>query len=194
MLLPGIARKKYDALLGKPDAMLMASNTSQFNKSEYTDSTDKAAKTGIVACGIGYNYVKEAIAQLPAEKQALYNIEKVSQYPLPEQRIQMLAKESGKLLVVEDGQPVVEESVKGILGTGYIVTGRHRRYCHRRRTSPADRRSCARDADTAMCTPHLTRWLRSTPTTVSSATLAATRSARCHRSRHYQAVWTWVRQ
>ena len=124
VLLPGIARKKYDALLGKQDAMLMASNTSQFNKSEYTDSTDKAAKTGIVACGIGYNYVKEAIAQLPAEKQALYNIEKVSQYPLPEQRIQMLAKESGKLLVVEDGQPVVEESVKGILGTGYIVTGR----------------------------------------------------------------------
>lgn len=124
VLLPGIARKKYDALLGKQDDMLMASNTSQFNKSEYTDSTDKAAKTGIVACGIGYNYVKEAIAQLPAEKQALYNIEKVSQYPLPEQRIQMLAKESGKLLVVEDGQPVVEESVKGILGTGYIVTGR----------------------------------------------------------------------
>ena len=124
VLLPGIARKKYDALLGKQDAMLMASNTSQFNKSEYTDSTDKAAKTGIVACGIGYNYVKEAIAQLPAEKQALYNIEKVSQYPLPEQRIQMLAMESGKLLVVEDGQPVVEESVKGILGTGYIVTGR----------------------------------------------------------------------
>lgn len=124
VLLPGIARKKYDALLGKQDAMLMASNTSQFNKSEYTDSTDKAAKTGIVACGIGYNYVKEAIAQLSAEKQALYNIEKVSQYPLPEQRIQMLAKESGKLLVVEDGQPVVEESVKGILGTGYIVTGR----------------------------------------------------------------------
>ena len=95
VLLPGIARKKYDALLGKQDAMLMASNTSQFNKSEYTDSTDKAAKTGIVACGIGYNYVKEAIAQLPAEKQALYNIEKVAQDPLPGQRIQMLAKESG---------------------------------------------------------------------------------------------------
>ncbi len=124
VLLPGIARKKYDALLGKQDAMQMASNTSEFNKSEYTDYDKKADKTGIVACGIGYNYVKEAIAQLPAAEQALYNIEKVSQYPLPEQRIQMLAKESGKLLVVEDGQPVVEEGVKGILGTDYIVTGR----------------------------------------------------------------------
>ncbi len=124
VLLPGIARKKYDALVEKQSVMLMESNTSPFNISEYSDNTDKAAKTGIVACGIGYNYVKEAIAQLPAEKQALYNIEKVSQYPLPEQRIQMLAKESGKLLIVEDGQPVVEESVKAILGTGYTVTGR----------------------------------------------------------------------
>nr|QIM10198.1 indolepyruvate oxidoreductase subunit IorA [uncultured Prevotella sp.] len=124
VLLPGIARMKYDALLGKQDAMLMASNTSQFNKSEYSDGGRKEDKTGIIACGIGYNYVKEAIAQLPKEKQALYNIEKVSQYPLPEQRIQMLAKESGKLLVVEDGQPVVEESVKALLGTDYIVTGR----------------------------------------------------------------------
>ena len=124
VLLPGIARMKYDALLGKQDAMLMASNTSQFNKSEYSDGGKKEDKTGIIACGIGYNYVKEAIAQLPKEKQALYNIEKVSQYPLPEQRIQMLAKESGKLLVVEDGQPVVEESVKALLGTDYSVTGR----------------------------------------------------------------------
>ncbi|MGM9697863.1 MAG: thiamine pyrophosphate-dependent enzyme [Prevotella sp.] len=124
VLLPGIARKKYDALIGKQEDMLMASNKSEFNKSEYTDYEKKEEKTGIVACGIGYNYVKEAIAQLPEEKQALYNIEKVSHYPLPEQRIQMLARESGKLLVVEDGQPVVEEAVKGILGTGYTVTGR----------------------------------------------------------------------
>lgn len=124
VLLPGIARKKYDALIGKQDEMLMASNTSAFNKSEYTEHDKKEEKTGIVACGIGYNYVKEAIAQLSEEKRALYNIEKVSQYPLPEQRIQMLARESGKLLVVEDGQPVVEEAVRGILGTGYTVTGR----------------------------------------------------------------------
>ena len=124
VLLPGIARKKYDALIGKQEEMLMASNKSEFNKSEYTDYENKEEKTGIVACGIGYNYVKEAIAQLPEEKRALYNIEKVSHYPLPEQRIQMLARESGKLLVVEDGQPVVEEAVKGILGTDYTVTGR----------------------------------------------------------------------
>ena len=124
VLLPGIAKKKYAGLLDKQDKMLLESNKSQFNLSEYGASADKKEKIGVVACGIGYNYVKEALSKLPAEKQALYNIEKVSQYPLPVQRIEMLAKESGKLLVVEDGQPVVEQDVKGILGTGYIVTGR----------------------------------------------------------------------
>lgn len=124
VLLPGIAKKKYAGLLDKQDKMLLESNKSQFNISEYGASADKKEKIGVVACGIGYNYVKEALSKLPAEKQALYNIEKVSQYPLPVQRIEMLAKESGKLLVVEDGQPVVEQDVKGILGTGYTVTGR----------------------------------------------------------------------
>ena len=124
VLLPGIAKRKYAALLEKQDEMLLSSNKSQFNISEYGTSTEKAKKTGIVACGIGYNYVKEALSHLSAEEQSLYNIEKVSQYPLPEQRIQMLAKESEKILVVEDGQPVVEQDVKGILGTGYMVTGR----------------------------------------------------------------------
>lgn len=124
VLLPGIAKRKYAGLLDKQDKMLLESNKSQFNVSEYGASTDKKEKVGVVACGIGYNYVKEALSKLPAEKQAIYNIEKVSQYPLPVQRIEMLAKESGKLLVVEDGQPVVEQDVKGILGTGYIVTGR----------------------------------------------------------------------
>lgn len=124
VLLPGIAKRKYAALLEKQDEMLLSSNKSQFNISEYGTSTEKAKKTGIVACGIGYNYVKEALSHLSAEEQSLYNIEKVSQYPLPEQRIQMLAKESGRILVVEDGQPVVEQDIKGILGTGYMVTGR----------------------------------------------------------------------
>ena len=124
VLLPGIARKKYEMLIDKQDEMIMASNMSLFNRSEYSDEGKKEEKTGIVACGIGYNYVKEALEKLPEEKRALYNIEKVSQYPLPQQRIEMLAHESGRLLIVEDGQPVVEESVKAMLGTGYTVCGR----------------------------------------------------------------------
>ena len=65
VLLPGIARKKYDALIDKQEEMMMASNMSMFNRSEYSDEGKKEEKIGIVACGIGYNYVKEALEQLP---------------------------------------------------------------------------------------------------------------------------------
>jgi indolepyruvate ferredoxin oxidoreductase alpha subunit len=49
---------------------------------------------------------------------------KVSQYPIPEESIKALAQECDALLVAEDGQPLVEEQVKGLLGAGYELKGR----------------------------------------------------------------------
>ena len=112
VLLPGIARKKYEVLLGKQSQMIEASEKSVFNKVE-----KGGKKLGIIACGIGYNYVKEAIGNDG-------NILKISQYPLPESKIKALADENDAILVVEDGQPVVEQDVKALLGTGYVVKGR----------------------------------------------------------------------
>ena len=112
VLLPGIARKKYEVLLGKQSQMIEASEKSTFNKVE-----KGGKKLGIIACGIGYNYVKEAIGNEG-------NILKISQYPLPESKIKALADENDAILVVEDGQPVVEQAVKALLGTGYAVKGR----------------------------------------------------------------------
>ena len=55
VLLPGIARQRYHALLEKQPALVQASEESPYNL--YTDGTDKSL--GIVACGIGYNYLME---------------------------------------------------------------------------------------------------------------------------------------
>jgi indolepyruvate ferredoxin oxidoreductase alpha subunit len=49
---------------------------------------------------------------------------KVSQYPLPEQAIKALAAECDTIIVAEDGQPVVEEQIKAMLGADYAVKGR----------------------------------------------------------------------
>jgi indolepyruvate ferredoxin oxidoreductase alpha subunit len=49
---------------------------------------------------------------------------KVSQYPLPEAAIKTLAAKCDALLVAEDGQPVVEEQIKALLGADYAVRGR----------------------------------------------------------------------
>lgn len=114
VLLPVNARRQYVALIEKQPKMLEAAENSIFNVFE-KGKGDK--KLGIIASGIGYNYVKEV-----AEDE--YNVLKISQYPLPVEKIKELAAQSFEILVVEDGQPVIEESVKGILGADYPVVGR----------------------------------------------------------------------
>ena len=113
VLLPAIARRQYSALIDKQPLMLKAAEESRFNQTRI----DGKKPLGIIACGIGYNYVMET-------GRTDFNLLKVSQYPLPEQAIRQLAEMSDEILVVEDGQPFVEEQIKGLLGAGYKVTGR----------------------------------------------------------------------
>ena len=117
VLLPGIARKKYVALLEKQDAMKQASEQSPYNCLTSSAKAGGEPKRGILACGIAYNYVREALGN---DARLL----KVSQYPLPEAKIKALAAECDELMVIEDGQPVVEEMVPALLGAGYPVKGR----------------------------------------------------------------------
>ena len=113
VLLPGIAKRRYAALLDKQPAMLEASEQSAYNKVE----TIADHRLGIIACGIAYNYVKEAVGDNAI-------LLKVSQYPLPAEKIKAMARECDELMVVEDGQPVVEEDVRRIIGDLAPVKGR----------------------------------------------------------------------
>jgi len=112
VLLPGNAKRQYASLVAKQPDLLARSEASPRNR-----LTLSGKGLGVIACGIAYNYVRES---LPEGVSLL----KVSQYPLPEQLVRELAEASGELLVVEDGQPFVEEQVKALLGAGYPVTGR----------------------------------------------------------------------
>ncbi len=114
ILLPAIARKQYQVLLDKQFSMLQKAENSFFNKLEIK----KKNGLGIIACGIAYNYVQEAAVE------EISGILKVSQYPLPIERIKSLATHSDALIVVEDGQPVVEQALHGILGADYSIKGR----------------------------------------------------------------------
>ena len=111
VLLPAIARKQYVKLIDKQPQMAQAAAESRFNKLE------GCGKLGIIACGIGYNYVKETACQD-------ITVLKLSQYPLPQAQVKELASKCSSILVVEDGQPVVEQDVKALLGADYDVEGR----------------------------------------------------------------------
>ncbi len=76
---------------------------------------------GIIACGIGYNYLMENYP----DGNCPYPVLKVSQYPFPRRlALELAGMVDGKLLVIEEGQPLVEERLTGVFPTGITVKGR----------------------------------------------------------------------
>ena len=55
---------------------------------------------------------------------APFPVLKISQYPLPEQILHTLTTTCSELLVVEDGQPFIEEQLRGFFPSGITVHGR----------------------------------------------------------------------
>jgi indolepyruvate ferredoxin oxidoreductase alpha subunit len=116
ILLPAIARKQYAELLNKQLKFARESETSSFNK--YIDGADKSM--GIIASGIAYNYLMENYP----DRHCPYPVLKISQYPLPVGLISKLVDECESVLVMEEGYPLIEEQLRGLLNRGLNVKGR----------------------------------------------------------------------
>jgi len=116
VLLPSIARKQYKELLEKQVSLENEAATSGFNT--YLDAADKSV--GLIACGLAYNYLIENFAN----HQVPYPVLKVGQYPLPVEMVDRLYKECDSVLVLEDGYPIIEELLKGMLNKGKLIRGR----------------------------------------------------------------------
>ena len=74
---------------------------------------------GIIACGIAYNYLMENFPD-----GCPYPVLKVSQYPFPRKLALELASMTKTILVLEEGQPLVEERLRGVFPTGITIRGR----------------------------------------------------------------------
>jgi len=112
ILLPAIARVQYKQLLGNQIHFENDSEKSAYNK--YFDGNDKSM--GVIACGLGYNYLLENFTDQPLN----YPVLKIGQYPLPKNKIEKIFNECAEILVLEDGYPIVEEMLKGFLGNPKI--------------------------------------------------------------------------
>lgn len=116
VLLPSIARKQYKDLLNKQEILESESSLSPFNI--YFDGKDK--RTGVIACGLAYNYYLENFNdQLPP-----FPLLKLSQYPLPKKMVNRLYEECDSLLILEDGYPLIEEFLRGFFNSGKPIHGR----------------------------------------------------------------------
>ncbi len=115
VLLPAIARKQYNDLIEKQIPMELEAESSKFNK--FIDGTDKSM--GIIASGIAYNYLMETYPD-----KCPYPIVKISQYPLPKKLIKKLYDSCDSILVMEEGYPIIEDILRGIVENGKPIKGR----------------------------------------------------------------------
>ncbi|MHC1737485.1 MAG: thiamine pyrophosphate-dependent enzyme [Ignavibacteriaceae bacterium] len=119
VLLPANARKRYKLLLDIYSRLEKDSDTSKFNKLYNLPESGKA-ELGIIACGIAYNYLMENLN----EKEEKYPVLKIGQYPPPKKMIGELYSKCEKILVLEDGYPIIEESLRGLLNLEKKIKGR----------------------------------------------------------------------
>jgi indolepyruvate ferredoxin oxidoreductase, alpha subunit len=115
VLLPANARVQYNKLLAAQNDFQSYSGDSAYNT--YTDGSDKSR--GIVASGIAFNYLMENYPE-----GCPFPVLKIGQYPLPEKMLAKLAGECQELVVIEEGYPLIEDMLKGLLGVGLKVKGR----------------------------------------------------------------------
>ncbi len=109
VLLPANARKRNDKVTAQQAQLEEDAANSKFNNL----SLNGKAPLGIIASGIAYNYVMETGADMP--------ILKISQYPLPKRLVRELLDNCEKVMVVEEGQPFIEEQVRGVFESKNIL-------------------------------------------------------------------------
>jgi indolepyruvate ferredoxin oxidoreductase alpha subunit len=75
---------------------------------------------GIIVSGIAYNYLMENYQH----KNLPFPVLRIGQYPLPVEMIKDLVASVDEVLVIEEGYPIIEEQIKGILNNGKPIHGR----------------------------------------------------------------------
>ena len=114
ILLPAFARKNYAELVAAQPLFTAKSEQSPYNT--YTRGAN--AKKAILATGIAYNYLME-------HGTPDCSVLKIAQYPLPLAMIHQLVEDGAEeILVMEEGQPVVEEILRGLVPSTVAVKGR----------------------------------------------------------------------
>ncbi len=115
VLLPANAKVRNVQLIRDYEALKEESGKSVHNT--LTDGRDHSM--GIITCGIAANYLEENYPD-----GCPYPVLKVRQYPFPENKARELAAMTKTIIVIEEGQPMVEEAMIGMFPSGITIKGR----------------------------------------------------------------------
>ena len=115
VLLPAFARKRNEVVTGQQPMLEQYAVESRYNK--YVDGADHSL--GIIASGIAYNYLMECFPE-----GCPFPVLKVSQYPLPKALVRQMTENCEKVLIAEEGQPFIEDQVRGVMPGNAEILGR----------------------------------------------------------------------
>ncbi|TCD48256.1 thiamine pyrophosphate-dependent enzyme [Chlorobium sp. N1] len=112
VLMPANARRQYRHLIGLQPEIERLAEESRLNR-----SVGGTSETGVMACGIAYNYVMEVRERYGLDLPVL----KTGQYPAPREAARELFSRCRRVLVAEEGYPVMEELLRGFFGNEKIL-------------------------------------------------------------------------
>lgn len=109
LVLPALARLRHVVVEKRLIELARFSETFPFNKIEWGKKT-----LGVITSGISYQYAKEAFSDASFLKLSFT-------YPVPEKLIKRFAHQVKEIIIVEEGDPILETEIKAI---GIKVTGK----------------------------------------------------------------------
>lgn len=117
VLLPANARRNYERLLDQQAVFQAHSEASPYN----ARTNGSRREMGVIAAGIAFNYLMEAFADTG---DCPWPVLAIREYPLPAAAIARLAADVETLLVLEEGAPLIEGRLRGLLPGGKPIRGR----------------------------------------------------------------------
>jgi indolepyruvate ferredoxin oxidoreductase alpha subunit len=116
VLLPSIARQRYKILLKAYESLRYDNRLTKYNL--FFDGRNR--KMGVITSGIAYNYLLENFTDSGPD----FPILKLTTYPFSKDLIRDITDRCEEILVLEEGYPLIEEALRGILDDGIKVYGR----------------------------------------------------------------------
>ncbi len=110
---PAVSRKLHAKLLENIEKARKISDDSPYN------FVQGEGPLGVICNGVSYNYVTDALRELGADDISILRIG--FSHPMPEAVIKPFLKSMDKVLVVEEGEPYMEEAIKAMAAEAQVV-------------------------------------------------------------------------
>jgi indolepyruvate ferredoxin oxidoreductase alpha subunit len=123
MLLPALARKNYDKMIGKQAALIEWASFYTRNKIVLNPRRKDIA---IITSGLGRNYYEENLEDFKAASgdKGLPSVLHLAAMPYPPELIRQIADSAETVVVIEEGMPFLERQLRGLLPSRTRIAGK----------------------------------------------------------------------